>query len=131
MVKKKNSEQPPKFIVAPEDGQISLVKGHGIGRSDVLSYVQFDAFTDPSADRPDRIEVSMLRTPPQHRGKGYARKVMQRLYDEYPQHFIDWGHTMHPAATKLAQDFENQYYDRTAYEIPHDEEFRNLGERLG
>lgn len=47
---------------------------------------------------------------------------MQHMYDRYPKSFIDWGQTIHPAATHLAEDFENKYYDRTAYQQDDGEE---------
>jgi GNAT superfamily N-acetyltransferase len=87
--------------------------------SDNLARVSFDHYTDPTMDRPSRIEVDYLKS---HReGQGHAKALMQHVYDRYPKSFIDWGLTIHPAATHLASQFEDKYYDRTAYEPNHDE----------
>lgn len=81
--------------------------------------LEYDHYTDADdEDMPSRIEASYLRSPDE--GKGHARKMMQHLYDRYPKSFIDWGRTIHPASTHLAEEFETKYYNRTAYEPDHD-----------
>lgn len=88
--------------------------------SDNLARVTFSHHNDPTMDRPSRIEVDYLKS--HQEGKGHARALMQRLYDRYPKSFVDWGLTIKPAATHLAQNFENRYYDRTAYQQNDDDE---------
>ena len=84
-----------------------------------LARVSFDHYTDPTMDRPSRIEVDYLKS---HReGQGHAKALMQHVYNRYPKSFIDWGLTIHPAATHLASQFEDKYYDRTAYEPNHED----------
>ena len=51
-------------------------------------------------------------------GKGYARVLMEWLYNRYPKHMIDWGECLHPASLALAEDFYSRHYDRTAYLEP-------------
>jgi hypothetical protein len=51
-------------------------------------------------------------------GKGYARILMEWLYNRYPEHMVDWGECLHPASLALAEDFYSRYYDRTAYLEP-------------
>lgn len=80
-----------------------------------LAYVDFSHHTDELSDPKSRIEVGYLKTMHEE-GRGHGRRIMEHLYNRYPKSFVDWGMTIHPAATKLAQDFENKYYDRTAYE---------------
>ena len=69
-------------------------------------------------DRTPTIDVSYLKS--HEEGKGYARRLMQNLYDTYPKHFINWGQTISPASTHLAQQFEDKYYNRTAYYTDQD-----------
>ena len=87
--------------------------------SENLARVSFDHYTDPNMDRPSRIEVDYLKS--HHEGKGHAKALMQHVYDRYPKSFIDWGRTIHPASTHLASQFEDKYYDRTAYEPDHED----------
>lgn len=83
------------------------------------AWVSFSHYNDPLMDPPSRIEVEYLKS--HEEGKGHARRLMQHLYDRYPKSFIDWGRTIHPASTHLANEFEDKYYNRTAY-TPDDEE---------
>lgn len=72
-----------------------------------VTYDRYDNDTVPT------IDVTYLQS--NDEGKGHGRAVMQHLYDFYPDHFINWGHTVHPAATHLASQFEGHNYNRTAY----------------
>jgi len=83
-----------------------------------LANVFYEHHTDPSYDLPSRIEVGYLKS--NREGKGHAKALMQHLYDRYPKSHIDWGLTIHPAATHLAEGFENKYYDRTSYQPEED-----------
>jgi hypothetical protein len=87
--------------------------------SDYLATVTYDHHTDKTMDRPSRIEVDYLKSP--REGQGHAKALMQHMYDRYPKSFIDWGQTIHPAATHLASQFETKHYDRTAYEPSEDQ----------
>lgn len=89
--------------------------------SDNLARVSYSHHTDPTYDRPSRIEIGYLKS--NREGQGNAKELMQRLYDRYPKSFIDWGFTISPAATHLAEHFENKYYDRTSYEPDDGEEY--------
>ena len=42
-------------------------------------------------------------------GKGYATKVLEKLYSLFPEHSIFWGKTIVPASTHLAQKFSDKY----------------------
>jgi hypothetical protein len=42
-------------------------------------------------------------------GKGYATKVLEKLYSSFPEHSIFWGKTIVPASTHLAQKFSDKY----------------------
>jgi len=75
-----------------------------------VSWVSYDRYDD---DYQPTIDVTYFKS--NDEGKGHGRAVMQHLYDFYPKHFINWGHTIHPAAEHLASQFEEHNYDRTAY----------------
>lgn len=78
-----------------------------------VASVSFDVF-----DHPPTVSVGLLQSYQQ--GRGHARKLMQNLYDTFPEHAVDWGATTHPAATHLASQFAEKYKDRTSY-FPDDE----------
>lgn len=78
-----------------------------------VANITYDHYTEPDDDPSSRIEVEYLKS--HEEGKGNARRLMQHLYDRYPKSFIDWGRTIHPASTHLAEEFEDKYYNRTAY----------------
>jgi len=42
-------------------------------------------------------------------GKGYATKVLEKLYSLFPEHSIFWGKTIVPESTHLAQKFSDKY----------------------
>ena len=42
-------------------------------------------------------------------GKGYATKVLEKLYSSFPEHSIFWGKTIVPESTHLAQKFSDKY----------------------
>jgi hypothetical protein len=85
-----------------------------------LAWVSFEHHNDPEYDIPSRIEIEYLQS--HQEGSGHAKALMQHLYDRYPKSHIDWGLTVHPAATHLANHFEDKYYKRTAYEQDDGEE---------
>lgn len=90
--------------------------------SDNLARVSFENYTDINSfngSTKPTIEIDYLKS--NREGRGHAKTLMQHMYDRYPKSFIDWGLTIHPAATHLAEHFENKYYNRTAYE-PNDGE---------
>ena len=61
-------------------------------------------------------------------GKGYATKVLEKLYSSFPEHSIFWGKTIVPASTHLAEKFASKY-GRTTY-IPWGEGAIN-GKEMG
>lgn len=64
-------------------------------------------------DRPS-ISVDYLQS--HQEGKGHARALMQNLYDRYGDDtVVDWGFTIHPAATHLAEQFSEKYPHRTDF----------------
>lgn len=81
------------------------------------AYVTFD---NTKYDGDPYIEVDYLKSNVE--GQGHARTLMEHLYNRYPKAHIDWGRTIHPASTHLAEDFENRYFDRTSYEPDDDGE---------
>lgn len=82
-----------------------------------LARVSFEHHTNDDGN--SQIDIDYLKSP--REGKGHAKALMQHVYDRYPKSFINWGKTIHPAATHLASQFEDKYYNRTAYEPDHDE----------
>lgn len=80
------------------------------------AYVTYDLWKTDTED--PVLEVGYLKS--HKEGKGNAKKLMQNVYDSYPKHHINWGHTIHPAATNLASQFEDKYYDRTSYYVDED-----------
>jgi hypothetical protein len=65
-------------------------------------------------------------------GKGYATKLLTKIYDSFPNKIIFWGKTISPASTHLAEKF-NSNYGRTLY-IPWGDgssEDKKWGEEYG
>jgi hypothetical protein len=77
-----------------------------------VSYDKYDNDNVPT------IDITYLKS--NDEGKGHGRAIMQYLYDFYPNHFINWGAVVHPAAEHLASQFEEHNYSRTAYYTPDD-----------
>jgi len=91
------------------------------GRDLPVAHVDYSTYKDDygfDSDMEDRLDVDYLKS--HEEGKGHARATMEELYKRYPKHFIDWGHTISPASEHLAQDFEDRYYNRTAYQTDED-----------
>lgn len=65
------------------------------------------------------IDVEYLKS--HEEGKGYAKALMEGLYSKYPKHHINWGLTIKPAATHLAEQFDEKH-GRTSWEQNDDEE---------
>lgn len=86
--------------------------------SDNLANVTYDHQNYPKMDPPSRIQVDFLKS--HHEGEGHGQRIMQHLYDRYPNSFIDWGSTIKPASTHMAEKFEDKYPDRTSF-TPNDE----------
>lgn len=64
----------------------------------------------------DRPTVSVDYLQSHEEGKGHARQLMQNLYDKYGSPtVVDWGFTVHPAATHLAEQFWAKYPHRTDF----------------
>jgi len=93
-------------------GQQKLVLTNSDGRR--LATVTYDLRNDLMTAMPSRIEVDYLKS--NFEGQGYGQELMQNLYDRYPNSFIDWGQTINPTSTYMAEKFADRYYDRTAYE---------------
>lgn len=118
MVKPRNLSHQFNFVHDRIDKGYHALSAHSFDGQ--VARVSFEHHNDPLMDRPSRIDVDYLKS---HReGQGHAKALMEHMYQRYPKSFIDWGLTIHPAATHLAQQFENKYYDRTAYE-PNDDEY--------
>lgn len=83
-----------------------------------LARVSFENHTNDDGN--SQIDIDYLKS--HQEGKGHAKALMQHLYDRYPKSSINWGLTIHPAATHLAEQFEDKYYRRTSYEPNHDNE---------
>ena len=88
--------------------------------SDHLATVTYDHQRAMGTDLPSLINVDYLKS---HReGQGHGQVLMQHLYDRYPKSDIDWGSTIHPASTHMAEKFKDKYPNRTAY-VPATEEY--------
>jgi predicted GNAT family acetyltransferase len=98
-----------------DKGSHSLTLSNMDSRS--LARVSFDNYTNDDGN--SQIDIDYLKS--HHEGKGHAKALMQHLYDRYPNSNINWGLTIHPAATHLASQFEGTYPNRTDYEQNHDE----------
>ena len=61
----------------------------------------------------NEIQVDWLSSSQQ--GKGHAQELIQRLYDHYPRHTINFGLLAHPASEHIAKKFEAKYPNRTSY----------------
>lgn len=64
------------------------------------------------------IRIGYLKS--QHEKRGYARKLMEHLYQQNPKRAINWGSTVHPASTHLAEQFKEKYPERTEFQ-PEDD----------
>ena len=63
---------------------------------------------------PDSVAIGFLNTAPEREGQGYARKLVQALYDRYLDKKIIWGKIMDDAMDHLKADFYKVYPERTA-----------------
>lgn len=95
---------------------------HGDGRYTMMLHlpgferaaaVDYDMYEDEYGPK---LEISYLKS--NLEGQGHARRLMEHVYRTYPKHQIDWGQTIHPASAHLASQFEDKYYNRTAYFLP-------------
>lgn len=77
--------------------------------------VDYDMYEDEYGPK---LEISYLKS--NLEGQGHARRLMEHVYKTYPRHQIDWGQTIHPASAHLASQFEDKYYNRTAYFLPEE-----------
>lgn len=58
------------------------------------------------------VLIAYMATREGHTGKGYARKLVQAVYDRWPNEAIDWGQVMDPRAGKLWEWFRENHPDR-------------------
>ena len=79
-----------------------------------VSYTKFQGDAGPT------VEVEYLKS--HQEGKGHARALMNELYSKYPEHIVNWGFTIHPAATHLAEQFAWEHPTRTDYIENHEDE---------
>ena len=80
--------------------------------SKTVASVDFDELSSEE-DRPS-VAIGHLRS--HEEGKGHARRLIQNLYDRYGDDtIVDWGFTVHPAATHLAEQFSAKYPHRTDF----------------
>jgi hypothetical protein len=63
---------------------------------------------------PGTVRVAFLNVEGTHGGQGMARRLMQYIYDMYPEQQIIWGRSMDDAIDHLKGDFTERYPDRTA-----------------
>ena len=59
-----------------------------------------------------QVFIAYMRTRDSHRGRGLARKLVQAVYDRWPDKGVDWGKVMDPAAGHLWEQFRKQNPDR-------------------
>jgi hypothetical protein len=76
---------------------------------DEVSTVDYDIL------EPNRVYISMMSTPWQHEGKGYSSHLINHLYSQYPNHTIDFGDVVHPAAEHIMEKMTAQH-GRTVYD---------------
>ena len=100
----------------PDTGLRKMSAFHPDFKSDFpAAEVTYSEYRD-DYDEPT-IEVDYLKS--HDEGKGHAKALMEHMYQTKP-HFINWGHTISPASTHLANQFEDKYYNRTAYYTDED-----------
>ena len=58
------------------------------------------------------VYIAYMRVRDSHRGQGLARKLVQALYDRWPDAEVDWGKVVDPRAGRLWEDFRDRYPDR-------------------
>lgn len=63
----------------------------------------------------DESHIQWLETAPEHRGKGYAKEIMNEVYKRTPG-VVNWSKTMHPASEHLAKQFKDIHPEKTEYE---------------
>jgi hypothetical protein len=84
------------------------------------------------ANESEEVQVDWLSSSDQ--GKGHGTELIQKLYDHYPNHVINFGLLAHPASEHLAEKFESKYPNRTLYSpnsyAPNKAKVNRLNERL-
>lgn len=83
-----------------------------------LARVSFEHYNDPHVEPSSVIDIDYLKS--HDEGKGHAQRLMEHLYNRYPKSFVNWGLTINPTSTHIAQKFEDKYYNRTSYQ-PEDD----------
>lgn len=87
-----------------------------IRNDEPVAYVSYDTVLEGGEPHIQVTYISSIEG-----GRGYARVLMEKLYDDNPSAaLIDWGICHHPAALHLAQDFSTRYWNRTAYAEPEE-----------
>lgn len=80
-----------------------------------VAHVEYQEYDD---DLGPQIDIDYIKS---HReGQGNARTLMEGLYSKYPKHYINWGKTINPASTHLAEQF-NEKYGRTDWEPEYED----------
>lgn len=58
----------------------------------------------------DQVFIAYMRTRDGHGGRGHARRLVQAVYDRWPDKRIDWGKVMDPKAGKLWEWFREHHH---------------------
>jgi hypothetical protein len=91
-------------IVHDKGQKVSL---HKVGEGEVSSI-------DYHLPEPNRVYISMMNTPWEYEGNGYSSYLVNHLYNYYPNHTIDFGDIVHPAAEHIMEKMMSQH-GRTVY----------------
>ncbi len=59
-----------------------------------------------------QIFIAYMRVRDTHRGGGLGRKLVQEVYDRWPDAEVDWGRVVDPRAGTLWEDFRARYPER-------------------
>ena len=94
-----------RFVTRPRDS-LKIVELHRDGNP--VAYAEIE-------HGDDHTYLSYLKS--HEEGKGHARRVMEHVYGKYKGP-VDWGYTLNPAATHLAESFSSnpKYSSRTYHD---------------
>ena len=75
-----------------------------------VAFVDLEVYGQSNA-----VLVAYLSVRPDHRGEGLARRLMQEVYDRWPEARVYWGKIIASEIGHLYEDFKARYPDRTPH----------------
>lgn len=106
-----NPRRPRPDRYKPEHAEAWVGDGYGYFTSansapGTVAFVDFDVFGKA-------VTIHYMAVRPDKRGQRYARKMIQALYDRYPDSRINWGKMMQPQVGSLYASFQESHPDQT------------------